>query len=487
MMQQVAELVEDGFHLAMSQERGLVADGRREVAAHAARMGLEAGRRLDARDEGFHPGAVALAFARIPIGVEGTEKQPVAVAHFVAADIGVPQGYALAPRHFDPVEFLHDGEHAIDHALGREVGAKLFFVEIVERAALLFGPVTDIPGLQLLPGKGFECGIFLCEEGLGLFLQIFHELHGARAFVGHTVMQHEVGEIGKAEKGGFLFAQIENLSDEGAVVAFGLGGAGGEGAVHFFADGAIVEISQHRNVAGGLQGETPSGNTLRLRALPSRGPRAFRKTCELCLVRHDQLEGIGGIEHIFGIFGGDLRELDIDFGKTLFAGLIEIRAVAAEGIECLGNESQPRSGECLRLIRLSKRLELLPQAVIEGDAGVELAGLAFHGIPCRAEFRTGIHRLQMPHHAERIVEHLGCTFEGQHGVLVGARTGVSHNRVDVGLGALQQFPDARFDVLGANLIERDLEADLEEGIFLHGGVNFYYPRRERTEARPLTS
>ncbi len=42
MMQQMAELVEDGLHFAMRQQRRLAAHGRRQVAADQAQVRLEA-------------------------------------------------------------------------------------------------------------------------------------------------------------------------------------------------------------------------------------------------------------------------------------------------------------------------------------------------------------------------------------------------------------------------------------------------------------
>jgi len=44
-----------------------------------------------------------------------------------------------------------------------------------------------------------------------------------------------------------------------------------------------------------------------------------RKTGQLCLVCDNQLERIGRIEHIFGIFRRNLRQFDVDFGQSLFA------------------------------------------------------------------------------------------------------------------------------------------------------------------------
>ena len=71
-VQQVAEFVEDGLHFAMRQQRGLAADGRRQVAADQAQVRLASGR--IAGDQRVHPGAAALVFARKPVGVEASRE-----------------------------------------------------------------------------------------------------------------------------------------------------------------------------------------------------------------------------------------------------------------------------------------------------------------------------------------------------------------------------------------------------------------------------
>ena len=50
-VQQVAELVEDGLHFAMRQQRGLAAHRRRQVAADQAQVRAEAVRRRTAGDQ----------------------------------------------------------------------------------------------------------------------------------------------------------------------------------------------------------------------------------------------------------------------------------------------------------------------------------------------------------------------------------------------------------------------------------------------------
>src|SRR6185312_13635587 len=170
-MQQVSELVENRFDFAMREQSRLVAERRREISANAADMGLEAARRIDAGDETIHPGAVALGFAREPVGVKGAEQETAGVAHFVIADVGMPYRHAFAPLHLDAVKFFDDPEHPIHYPLSGEIGAQLFFIEIVELAALELGVIADIPGLEAAAGERFKRLVLAFEGGLGAGLE----------------------------------------------------------------------------------------------------------------------------------------------------------------------------------------------------------------------------------------------------------------------------------------------------------------------------
>ena len=68
MMQQVSEFVKDGLGFAMGQERGLPVDRRCQVAADQPQVRTAMAR--IASDQRIHPGAAALVFARIPVGIE---------------------------------------------------------------------------------------------------------------------------------------------------------------------------------------------------------------------------------------------------------------------------------------------------------------------------------------------------------------------------------------------------------------------------------
>ena len=78
MMQQMPELMEDGFHFAMRQQRRLLADRRSEIAAHATQSAVRTRPAVSTPVmKRFHPGAVALRFARIPVGIKRAEQDVV--------------------------------------------------------------------------------------------------------------------------------------------------------------------------------------------------------------------------------------------------------------------------------------------------------------------------------------------------------------------------------------------------------------------------
>ena len=66
-MQQVAELVEDGFDFAVGQKGRLAVHRRAHVAHHQGQVGLADLACL----HGIHPRPTALGLARMPIGIEG--------------------------------------------------------------------------------------------------------------------------------------------------------------------------------------------------------------------------------------------------------------------------------------------------------------------------------------------------------------------------------------------------------------------------------
>src|SRR5450432_763041 len=109
MMQQVAELVEDRLHLAMRQQGWFVAHRRRQISADQAQVRLDV---RQAREKGVHPGAAALIFTRIKIGVEGpNDRSPRFVANRVIAYLWIPDRHTGFGRNHNSEYTAEDGEH----------------------------------------------------------------------------------------------------------------------------------------------------------------------------------------------------------------------------------------------------------------------------------------------------------------------------------------------------------------------------------------
>ena len=204
-MQQVSELVEDGLHVTMRQQRRAAIHGRREIAAHQSEVRLGAIFFGKPSDEGVHPRAAALSFAWIPIGIERPEQRSIRVVNSVHLHVRVPHGRAPLLRHANSVKALDGFKHALHHALQREVGAQGFLIEIVERGALFLGVIGNIPGCKFAGGVSFDAPaergqlfVFGAESRLGLFFQLCQEILRALAGVRHAIFQHEVGETGEA-------------------------------------------------------------------------------------------------------------------------------------------------------------------------------------------------------------------------------------------------------------------------------------------------
>src|SRR5450432_1305511 len=130
-MQQMPELMENGLDIPMREQGGLVADGRRHVPANAPGVGFEMAGRIDARQKGVHPRPAPFVFAGVPIGIKAAQKLAVFVADLVVLNVRMPHRSPELLYNFDAVEPLDDLEHARDYTLRGEIGAELFFIEIV--------------------------------------------------------------------------------------------------------------------------------------------------------------------------------------------------------------------------------------------------------------------------------------------------------------------------------------------------------------------
>ena len=133
-------------------------------------------------------------------------------------------------------------------------------------------------------------------------------------------------------------------------------------ALQVFADGGIVQVRHHRDVVGGLQGESEPFTLLACGTLPRRGQRSGRKPGKPRLVFDDHFEGVGGIQDIFAEFRSLLRQFDIDRFKAFFARGVEIGAVAAEGLDGFVQVAAAFSGQFARFAAWRRDLPYAPRA-----------------------------------------------------------------------------------------------------------------------------
>ncbi len=223
-----------------------------------------------AGDERIHPGAAALVFARKPVGVEAAQERAVLVVDVVVAHVRIPDGHAGFLGDADAVEPLDQVEHSGHHALQREVGAQRLLVEIVERGALLFGVVGDVPGLEIGGAGAFQRrggtpaapGSPRGSGARSWRLQVLQESAGRGRRCGPCGLPAR----GRRNRGSRAAGPSRGAIPECGRAAGGCRARarwrGRVGFVELAADGGVVQVGHHREVVGRLQGEAPAGLAL---------------------------------------------------------------------------------------------------------------------------------------------------------------------------------------------------------------------------------
>jgi hypothetical protein len=226
-VQAVAELVEEGGHVVVREQRRLAVHAAGEVA-HQLRDGRLQHAVVGAQPAGahvVHPGAAALGGAGGGVEVELADLLAAAL-DAVELHARMPRGRAVAAdRHLE--QRLDDLEQA-GHDLGRgEVLLHLLLAEGVARFLELLADVAPVPGLrvgdaQLLGGEGAQVGQVAFAVGLGLGGQVAQELDDLLGRFGHLRHDRQLTEILVAQQLGFFFAQREDLGDQRRVVEGGI-------------------------------------------------------------------------------------------------------------------------------------------------------------------------------------------------------------------------------------------------------------------------
>src|SRR5690242_1241434 len=98
--------------------------------------------------------------------------------------------------------------------------------------------------------------------------QVFEKTVRARARVRHSVLENQIGDIGKAERLHFPPPESEHPHDVLTLVQVSRGRPPVKRAIETLPNRRIVEIGHHGEITRRLQSETPSVHARRLSALP---------------------------------------------------------------------------------------------------------------------------------------------------------------------------------------------------------------------------
>ena len=177
--------------------------------------------------------------------------------------------------------------------------------------------------------------------------------------------------------------------------------------------------------------------------------------------------GVGRVEDVFRVFGGNVGEFDVDGFRAFLAGLVEFGTGAAEGVHCLREIAAVEAQELGSFLGGGEGFEGSPEAGIERDRRVERAGFGLDGVEGFAKFLGGDDGFQMPDDVEGAVERFGAPVERAEGVGVGPGGGGAADGLDGGLGVGDQLANAGDDMGGFDLVEGDGEGNGQKRVHRH--------------------
>ena len=482
-VQSMAELMEQGGHVVMREQCRAAVHGIGKIAHQVRHRRLQAAgvRAQPAGAHIVHPGAAALARARRRIQVElANQLRPGRVTGGLGAldpvesHTRMPQRrFVLADRHFK--QGLHDLEQTSQH-LGRgEILLDLLLIEGVAGFLELFADVSHIPGLQRLVhahvagSEGLQVGQVALREGTRLGGELAQKSDDLLRRLGHLGGDRHLAEIAVAQQLRLLAAQLEDLTDQRAVVKtlcqrVGLvRGAGGEGAVELFPQGAAVRKLHDRQVARHLQAE--------LVAVTALGAGGVQRGV-LDIVRHAGEffgggvvgEGIGGVERVFAEFLAERSLPLLDLGKAQPGGAGELGPAQHKvaygvlvGLGLFGVQADRVDGLVFGI-----------QAFISAQASPELGhpgqGLVVGGPQGR---RVG-HAVEVADGAPGAAQSLGGDIQHSGDRAPAGRKVAGGDGLQCGVDLGQQRIDSGADVLGLDLVKQRQVVKVEQRVG-HGG------------------
>ncbi len=335
-VQPVAELVEEGDHVVVREQRRLALHACGEVADQVGDRRLQPTgvRAQPARAHAIHPGAAALAGAGRLVQVELADEFGSAL-DAVELHGGVPDRSGVATDgHVE--ERLDDLEEAGQHLRRGEVLLHLLLAESVARFLELFGNVGPVPGLrvgdaQVFRGEIAQVGHVLFRVGPCSPGEIAQEIDDLPGRVRHLGDDGHLAEIRVAQQPGLFLAQGEDFADqcgivEAAGIALGLVRSPGDvGAVQRFAQCAALGELHHGQIAGHLEGELIALPAVRLGGGERCLAHILGQSGEFILAGVVG-EGVGGVQGVLAELLRQFRLPLLDLGEALLGLALQLGA-----------------------------------------------------------------------------------------------------------------------------------------------------------------
>lgn len=160
MVQTVAELVEQGDHFVMGEQRRLAVDRAVEVTGQVGDRLLQGTIQFThLADAVVHPRPAALMLAGIQVEIEAAAQLVVFVIQLEEAHFRMPHIDIGTLFSGNTVNALNHFKQAANGFVFREIGAQLLIADAVEVLLLFFAVVGNVPRLQLIDAKlGFGEG-----------------------------------------------------------------------------------------------------------------------------------------------------------------------------------------------------------------------------------------------------------------------------------------------------------------------------------------
>jgi len=396
-VQTVAGFVEQGDHVIVREQRGLAVHAGCEIADQMGhgRLQLMGVGAQPTRAHIVHPGAAALALARLRVEIELADQLWALCAGALDAvelHAGVPdRSFIAADGDFE--QGLDNLEQAGQHLGGWKVLLELLLAEGVAGFLELFADEGPVPGLgvgnaELSPGKGAQIGHVLFGIGAGTLCQIAQKVNDLLGRVGHLGHDRDFAEVAVAQQLGFFQAQREDFLHHGGVVkalAVALGLVGGPGhisLIDLFAQCAALGKLHHRQIAGHLKRQLVAFLAIGFGAGFGRGDHIGRNAVQL--VNPGVVgKGIGGVQRVLAEFLGQLGRAGLNLRKAFLGSALQFGArehKAAHGMVPCGALFLVEAGRVNGLV-------LGVQAFIGAQIGPEFGDLGQGFVIGRAQLR----------------------------------------------------------------------------------------------------